>query len=51
MVVAHLAVKLGRPVRWIEDRLESMLVATRAGDRTRPSGSPPMPKGGSSPTS
>lgn len=29
VVVAHLAVKLGRPVRWIEDRLESMLVATR----------------------
>ncbi|MFF4685032.1 xanthine dehydrogenase family protein molybdopterin-binding subunit [Streptomyces sp. NPDC001307] len=29
VVVAYLAVKLGRPVRWIEDRLESMLVATR----------------------
>ncbi|MDH6118829.1 carbon-monoxide dehydrogenase large subunit [Kitasatospora sp. GAS204A] len=29
VVVAFLAVKLGRPVRWIEDRLESMLVATR----------------------
>ncbi|MGP4043149.1 xanthine dehydrogenase family protein molybdopterin-binding subunit [Streptomyces sp. 2A115] len=29
VVVALLAVKLGRPVRWIEDRLESMLVATR----------------------
>ncbi|MEU2228490.1 xanthine dehydrogenase family protein molybdopterin-binding subunit [Streptomyces sp. NPDC018347] len=29
VVVAHLAVKLGRPVRWIEDRKESMLVATR----------------------
>ncbi|KUN03370.1 aldehyde oxidase [Streptomyces yokosukanensis] len=29
VAVAHLAVKLGRPVRWIEDRLESMLVATR----------------------
>ncbi|WP_225821697.1 xanthine dehydrogenase family protein molybdopterin-binding subunit [Streptomyces naphthomycinicus] len=29
VVVAHLAVKLGRPVRWIEDRRESMLVATR----------------------
>ncbi|MEW2516072.1 xanthine dehydrogenase family protein molybdopterin-binding subunit [Streptomyces sp. NPDC046870] len=29
VVVAHLAVTLGRPVRWIEDRLESMLVATR----------------------
>jgi len=29
VVVAHLAVKLGRPVRWIDDRLESMLVATR----------------------
>ncbi|MGW4736028.1 xanthine dehydrogenase family protein molybdopterin-binding subunit [Streptomyces shenzhenensis] len=29
VVVAHLAVRLGRPVRWIEDRRESMLVATR----------------------
>jgi carbon-monoxide dehydrogenase large subunit len=29
VVVAHLAVRLGRPVRWIEDRMESMLVATR----------------------
>lgn len=29
VTVAHLAVKLGRPVRWIEDRRESMLVATR----------------------
>ncbi|MEU5930203.1 molybdopterin cofactor-binding domain-containing protein [Streptomyces antimycoticus] len=29
VVVAFLAVKLQRPVRWIEDRLESMLVATR----------------------
>jgi carbon-monoxide dehydrogenase large subunit len=29
VVVACLAVKLGRAVRWIEDRLESMLVATR----------------------
>jgi aerobic carbon-monoxide dehydrogenase large subunit len=29
VVVAFLAVQLGRPVRWIEDRLESMLVATR----------------------
>ncbi len=29
VVTALLAVKLGRPVRWIEDRLESMLVATR----------------------
>ncbi|MGW1162841.1 xanthine dehydrogenase family protein molybdopterin-binding subunit [Streptomyces sp. NPDC002513] len=29
VTVAYLAVKLGRPVRWIEDRLESMLVATR----------------------
>jgi carbon-monoxide dehydrogenase large subunit len=29
VVVAFLAVKLKRPVRWIEDRLESMLVATR----------------------
>ncbi|MFJ8787948.1 xanthine dehydrogenase family protein molybdopterin-binding subunit [Streptomyces sp. NPDC102462] len=29
VVVAYLAVRLGRPVRWIEDRLESMLVATR----------------------
>ncbi|MFF3442791.1 xanthine dehydrogenase family protein molybdopterin-binding subunit [Streptosporangium sp. NPDC002721] len=29
VAVAFLAVKLGRPVRWIEDRLESMLVATR----------------------
>ncbi|UFR06640.1 xanthine dehydrogenase family protein molybdopterin-binding subunit [Streptomyces sp. Go40/10] len=29
VVVAYLAVTLGRPVRWIEDRLESMLVATR----------------------
>ncbi|MFE3771594.1 xanthine dehydrogenase family protein molybdopterin-binding subunit [Streptomyces sp. NPDC059122] len=29
VIVAYLAVKLGRPVRWIEDRMESMLVATR----------------------
>ncbi|GAA3240479.1 molybdopterin-dependent oxidoreductase [Dactylosporangium siamense] len=29
VAVAFLAVRLGRPVRWIEDRLESMLVATR----------------------
>ncbi|MFE0378631.1 xanthine dehydrogenase family protein molybdopterin-binding subunit [Streptomyces inhibens] len=29
VVVAFLAVKLGRPVRWIEDRLESMMIATR----------------------
>ncbi len=29
VVVAYLAARLGRPVRWIEDRLESMLVATR----------------------
>ncbi|MFB7498481.1 xanthine dehydrogenase family protein molybdopterin-binding subunit [Streptomyces sp. NPDC056161] len=29
VVVVFLAVRLGRPVRWIEDRLESMLVATR----------------------
>ncbi|MFG2480897.1 xanthine dehydrogenase family protein molybdopterin-binding subunit [Streptomyces fagopyri] len=29
VVVAFLAVKLQRPVRWIEDRLESMMVATR----------------------
>ncbi|OIK25585.1 aldehyde oxidase [Streptomyces malaysiense] len=29
LVVAYLALRLGRPVRWIEDRLESMLVATR----------------------
>lgn len=29
VVVAYLAVKLGRPVRWIEDRMESMFVATR----------------------
>jgi len=29
VVTALLAVKLNRPVRWIEDRLESMLVATR----------------------
>ncbi|MEW1659438.1 xanthine dehydrogenase family protein molybdopterin-binding subunit [Streptomyces sp. NPDC093707] len=29
VVVACLAVQLGRAVRWIEDRLESMLVATR----------------------
>ncbi|MFQ6394953.1 xanthine dehydrogenase family protein molybdopterin-binding subunit [Nocardia sp. KC 131] len=29
VVVAYLAMKLERPVRWIEDRLESMLVATR----------------------
>lgn len=29
VVVAYLAVKLRRPVRWIEDRLESMMVATR----------------------
>ncbi|MEU6520575.1 xanthine dehydrogenase family protein molybdopterin-binding subunit [Streptomyces sp. NPDC046978] len=29
VAVAYLAVMLGRPVRWIEDRLESMLTATR----------------------
>ncbi|AUA07978.1 molybdopterin-dependent oxidoreductase [Streptomyces sp. SID8382] len=29
VAVAYLAVRLGRPVRWIEDRLESMLTATR----------------------
>ncbi|MBP2706886.1 xanthine dehydrogenase family protein molybdopterin-binding subunit [Microbispora sp. RL4-1S] len=29
VVVAFLAVKLGRPVRWIEDRMESLLAATR----------------------
>ncbi|MFD7593711.1 xanthine dehydrogenase family protein molybdopterin-binding subunit [Kitasatospora sp. NPDC059812] len=29
VVVAHLAVRLGRPVRWIEDRLESMTAASR----------------------
>ncbi|WP_338672476.1 xanthine dehydrogenase family protein molybdopterin-binding subunit [Streptomyces sp. SCSIO 30461] len=29
VVVAYLAVRLGRPVRWIEDRSEAMLVATR----------------------
>jgi carbon-monoxide dehydrogenase large subunit len=29
VIVTYLAVKLGRPVRWVEDRLESMLVATR----------------------
>ncbi|WP_327369529.1 xanthine dehydrogenase family protein molybdopterin-binding subunit [Streptomyces sp. NBC_01217] len=29
VVVAFLAVQLQRPVRWIEDRLESMMVATR----------------------
>ncbi|WP_436763604.1 xanthine dehydrogenase family protein molybdopterin-binding subunit [Streptosporangium sp. V21-05] len=29
IAVAFLAVELGRPVRWIEDRLESMMVATR----------------------
>ncbi len=29
VAVAFLAVELGRPVRWIEDRLESMMVATR----------------------
>lgn len=29
VVVAFLAVTLQRPVRWIEDRLESMMVATR----------------------
>jgi carbon-monoxide dehydrogenase large subunit len=29
VVVVFLAVMLGRPVRWIEDRLESMVVATR----------------------
>ncbi|MFK0110000.1 xanthine dehydrogenase family protein molybdopterin-binding subunit [Streptomyces sp. NPDC091217] len=29
VAVAYLAVLLGRPVRWIEDRLESMLTATR----------------------
>jgi carbon-monoxide dehydrogenase large subunit len=29
LMVALLAVRLGRPVRWIEDRLESMLAATR----------------------
>ncbi|MGY0055270.1 xanthine dehydrogenase family protein molybdopterin-binding subunit [Streptomyces sp. LZ34] len=29
VAVAYLAVRLGRPVRWIEDRLESMTVATR----------------------
>ncbi|MFE7429193.1 xanthine dehydrogenase family protein molybdopterin-binding subunit [Streptomyces sp. NPDC057545] len=29
VVVVFLAVKLGRPVRWIEDRMESMLAATR----------------------
>ncbi|RMB84276.1 aldehyde oxidase [Streptomyces shenzhenensis] len=29
VVVAHLAVRLGRPVCWIEDRRESMFVATR----------------------
>jgi carbon-monoxide dehydrogenase large subunit len=29
VVVAFLAARLGRPVRWIEDRRESMLVATR----------------------
>ncbi|MEW9528685.1 xanthine dehydrogenase family protein molybdopterin-binding subunit [Microbispora sp. NPDC049125] len=29
VAVVFLAVKLGRPVRWIEDRLESMKVATR----------------------
>ncbi|MDH2424448.1 xanthine dehydrogenase family protein molybdopterin-binding subunit [Sphaerisporangium sp. TRM90804] len=29
VVVAYLAAMLGRPVRWIEDRLESQLVATR----------------------
>ncbi|MEV6024875.1 xanthine dehydrogenase family protein molybdopterin-binding subunit [Streptomyces sp. NPDC052036] len=29
VTVAYLALRLGRPVRWIEDRRESMLVATR----------------------
>ncbi|MFI9839232.1 xanthine dehydrogenase family protein molybdopterin-binding subunit [Nonomuraea sp. NPDC051941] len=29
VAVAFLAVRLGRPVRWVEDRLESMLVASR----------------------
>ncbi|MFJ2296992.1 xanthine dehydrogenase family protein molybdopterin-binding subunit [Streptomyces sp. NPDC087894] len=29
VVVAYLAMRLNRPVRWIEDRLESMLAATR----------------------
>ncbi|GAA0388309.1 aldehyde dehydrogenase [Acrocarpospora corrugata] len=29
VAVVFLAVKLGRPVRWIEDRMESMSVATR----------------------
>lgn len=29
VAVVYLAVSLGRPVRWIEDRAESMLVATR----------------------
>ncbi len=29
IAVVHLALRLGRPVRWVEDRRESMLVATR----------------------
>ncbi|GGK83634.1 aldehyde dehydrogenase [Sphaerisporangium melleum] len=29
IVAAHLALRLGRPVRWVEDRMESLLAATR----------------------
>lgn len=32
IVTAHLAIRLRRPVRWVEDRLENMLASTHARD-------------------